>query len=924
MTIRIALGLGAILALGFLASISDAAETREALRIVDRHDHRDFTRVVFDNGLRLIVKEDHSVPVVAVDTNVDVGYFDEPDSISGYAHVCEHMFFNGTPRRPAPEDIAQETKGNGGRLNAGTIYDRTHYYVVLPSRNLRLALDIQADALLHPLFDGDVLEREVAAVIQEGRRKLDNAPAFSAEKAFELAFDKHRMRRWRIGDEVALENLGRQPLVDFYNRHYVAPNLVLAVVGDVDTDDVIKDVSELYAELEERPRPERTGPEEPPQTDFRYRRLEGDIQLAHLQLVFHTPGFPHEEGPGLELLAEVLGGGESSRLYRRLREREQLVHEISASSYGFREVGLFHVRAVLEPQHLQAVREAILEEIASAATNGFSDEEIYRAKSLIESATRFRGQDVLGQAIDLAYYETYGDAGLGERWLEEMVDVGDDDLVRLARSYLEPSNASLLEYVPKPDAEAPSTESPSPEAVADALGAAIDRGKSLSVDGGDAPAFVLYQPERGDAGPGKWTSFRLPSGLRVILHEKRGAPVRTLGLAYRGGRILENAENAGITRLMTRSLKKGAGELNAESLADRLAALGTAFDLTVDEDYFAISMSLLTKHFEEGASLLRLVATAPRFDDAQVETERQGLLADLESIRDQSFGHSFQLFRQSLLSGHPYSLPTYGEAEAIAALTVEDLRRWYLWHFDPSSMALCITGDFEIDEMEQWVLEEFIQLTAAADLVALEPSRSVYVSTAIEAVGSVALEPDVAEKSVVRDRKQTAAVYGFATPPSRDDVHYTLRVIQGFTGGMGGRFFERIRTTEGLAYAVSSFDYARRFGGAFACYMATSPENARKARELLVEEVEKLRAKPPEEEEVRRAIAYLTGSFVIRHQTTSSIAEQYLRLWGRGHPPHDYHLYVKKIEAVTLESVGEAAQRFFDVPRMGGGLLIGG
>src|SRR5213593_744237 len=176
---------------------------------------------VLPNGLTVLVGEDHSSPVVSVNLWVRAGYFDEEDRVAGISHVIEHMFFKGTPDRPRPDQIATEIKSLGGELNAGTYYDFTNYYIVLPSENFRKGLEIVADALMHPLFDAEELQREIEAVLQEGRRKIDTPGAYALEMMFHEAFDAHRVRRWRIGEEQALRTLTRDDLLAYFRSHYV-------------------------------------------------------------------------------------------------------------------------------------------------------------------------------------------------------------------------------------------------------------------------------------------------------------------------------------------------------------------------------------------------------------------------------------------------------------------------------------------------------------------------------------------------------------------------------------------------------------------------------------------------------------------------------------------------------------------------------
>src|SRR5215216_5234584 len=205
-------------------------------------------RVVLPNGMRVLIRRDDSAPVVAIVTYVSAGYFDETDDIVGIAHVLEHMYFKGTPTRGVGE-IAKQTKAVGGYLNAGTIYDHTSYYTVLPASSFVQGLDVQADAYARSLIDADELARELEVIIQEAKRKADNPGAVATETLYELLHDRHRMRRWRIGREPGLRALTRDAMLRFYRNFYHPGNTVLVVVGDVDPDDAMAEIGARYGAL---------------------------------------------------------------------------------------------------------------------------------------------------------------------------------------------------------------------------------------------------------------------------------------------------------------------------------------------------------------------------------------------------------------------------------------------------------------------------------------------------------------------------------------------------------------------------------------------------------------------------------------------------------------------------------------------------
>src|SRR5688572_17050293 len=297
------------------------------------------------NGLTVLVRRDDSAPVVAIVTHVKAGYFDETDDIVGIAHVLEHMYFKGTPTRGVGE-ISKETKSAGGYLNAGTIYDYTSYYTVLPSSGFVAGLEIQADAYANSVIDADELARELEVIIQEAKRKADNPSAVTTETLFEVLHDHHRMRRWRIGREAGLRRLTREDLVRFYRNFYRPSATILSIVGDIDVGETMRHVRRLYGPLESAavvrsPGPEETGPER-----FRYREMSGDIAQSEMVLGWRTQPTLHQDTPILDLAAGALGSGRASRLYRAVRER-QLAASVSAYNYTPTDLGVFVIHAAM-------------------------------------------------------------------------------------------------------------------------------------------------------------------------------------------------------------------------------------------------------------------------------------------------------------------------------------------------------------------------------------------------------------------------------------------------------------------------------------------------------------------------------------------------------------------------------------------------
>jgi zinc protease len=414
----------------------------------------DATTRTLDNGLTVVVREDHSAPVVAIVTYVSAGYFDEPDAWVGISHVLEHMYFKGTPRR-GPGEIARETKAAGGYLNASTIYDHTSYYAVLPSSAWADGLDIQSDALLNSLIDEQELSTELEVIVQEAKRKLDNPGAVARETVYEMLFDQHRMRRWRIGTEAGLRQLTRQDVFNFFQEWYRGSTAVLVVAGAVETESALQAIAARYGALRGGNVARDRGPDEEPHNQFRWRELAGDVQQTRLEIGWRTQPTLHADTPALDLLAVVLGQGRASRLYQRVRDRG-LVSGISASNYTPTDVGVFGVSAEVEPAETRAALLAILETVR--LHDPITRDEIDRAQSVIE-ARMLRGLETMeGQANFLAEWQSAGGWRLGFEYLDELLALDAQALMDVAGRYLRPERAAVLAYRPNDAAPIASNE----------------------------------------------------------------------------------------------------------------------------------------------------------------------------------------------------------------------------------------------------------------------------------------------------------------------------------------------------------------------------------------------------------------------------------------------------------------------------------
>lgn len=871
-------------------------------------------RRVLPNGLTVLVKEDTSAPVVAIVTYVKSGYFHEDDDVAGISHVIEHMYFNGTPSRPDPEAISRETKGYGGVLNAGTIYDHTSFYTVLPSERWEAGLEVQADAFQNPLFDADVLAKEMEAILQEARRKLDNPAAFGREKMYELAFQDHRMRRWRIGEEEVLRGLRRDDLVRFYQDHYRPANSVLVIVGDVRPADVLGRVEELYGGQERGELRKHEGPSEPAQTEFRYQRIQGDVTRNYVFLGFHTPGVRHDDNPALQVLATVLGAGSSSRLVSKLKEELRVVTGIGTSSYQYDDVGMFDVFATCDQNDLDRAMREIFVEIERVRQFGVTEEELAKARTAIETAEALGQEEVLGQASTLAYYEALGDYRLLDEELERLRAVTAEDVQRVADEYLRLSNASVVEYV-SPWVVGAREPQELAAHVEGAVLAAASRMEGVG-PGSLSPSYLPREEldawaER-FASPGREGSglhrFELPHGGVLLVRENHAVPTVAMGAYFRGGRVEESPNTAGMTRMMQRVMVKETSNRPAKDLAREIEALGTSIGRVSHDDYFGFHLTALNRNFAPAFDVLFDVLANPSFAPTELEREREAQLSAVQGIEDQSGALASQILRDSVFPDHPYGHPELGSPQLIRFVDVQRLSEHHAETVRPEAMVLTVVGDVDAETVHEFLLRYLEGWHPGG--ASIPPTAGEFYSK--ERMPNVPALLADREGRITKDRAQTALMMAFRTVPRSSPDVYPLEILQSITGGMGGTFFEEIRTRRGLAYQVSTFDQSNALGGYFGAFVACSPESSETVESLLIELISQLALDPPTEEQIVNAQNHLAGAHRVGLQTNRAQSGYVASLEILGLDLAELEEYPQWIRAVKREDLVRVAKEYFE------------
>lgn len=411
----------------------------------------DFEKFQLPNGLRVVLSVDKSAPVVATFVHYHVGSKNERSDRTGFAHFFEHLMFEGTKNIPR-HTIDKIVQGAGGRLNAFTSFDETGYQIMLPSNQLKLALWLESERMLHAQVEEIGVETQRGVVKEERKQRYDNTPYGSVLEKLAMHAAEGTPYAWTpIGSTQYIDQAKIEEFRDFYKTYYVPNNAVLAIVGDIDLERTKKLVTEYFGDIprgNDIVRPNFPWPMGGGEKSVDVH--EENTPLPALLYTYRTPQRGEKDAYAIEVLATILATGNSSRLYQNMIDIKQLAVGVQAFPFDLEKGGLLGLLAVAHPTvTMEQLGAEFNEEIRNVQTNGVTEEELQKALNQIETQFARRFDDALDKAQALASYETYfNDPTLINTEIDRYMGLNREDIQRVAQKYLVPENRVVLKYFP--------------------------------------------------------------------------------------------------------------------------------------------------------------------------------------------------------------------------------------------------------------------------------------------------------------------------------------------------------------------------------------------------------------------------------------------------------------------------------------------
>jgi len=834
---------------------------------------------VLDNGLTLVVHEDHKAPIVAVNIWYHVGSRNEKPGKTGYAHLFEHLMFQGSENSTG-EYIELLEKVGATTLNGTTWFDRTNYYQTVPVNALDRVLFLESDRMGHMLgaIDQAVLD-EQRGVVQNEKRQGDNQPYSKVwENLLRQVFPPDHPYSWEtIGSMADLDAASLEDMQTWFKTYYGPNNAVLVVAGDVNAADVRDRVNKYFGDIPAGPPLAVDKEWIPIHTSERRQHLQDRVPQERLYMAWTAPRWGTTEAHQLEMAQAILASGKNSRLYERLVYRDQIATDISMQGYAFEIAGLLILEAsVKDGVDIALVEQAVREEFERFIEKGPTAKELERIKTQARAAF-IRGIERIGgpgsKSAVLAENMVYGkNPSLYQKRQDDFSGASKNDLRDVADKWIS-RPPYVAEIVPFPDLSQASE--------------GVDR----SVVPEPAAPKAAEFPEI--------NRTSLSNGLQLAVVNRPTIPVVSFNLIFNAGYASDKTGLSGQSSMASAMLDEGAGKLTSLEISEQLAMLGAELGTGVSLDTASVSLSALSENLDASLDLFANVVLNPSFPAEELDRLRAQYLTAIQQEKSDPTSMALRLLPGMLYGdGHAYAQPLTGSGTetSINALTRDDLIEWHETWFRPNNATLVIVGDTTVEQIKPQLETLFRDWQPGA-----LPEQNISVVTPQQNDVVYLLDKPEAEQSYI--------IAGQLVTPLNNPDEVAIKALNDVLGGQfSSRINMNLRETKHWSYGARSLILATRAQRPFIIYAPVQTDKTGPAISEIQREITEIRdANPPQQAELTRIQQSRTLSLPGRWETNGAVAGAVSEIVAHQLPYDHWDRYAEEINNLNLSQVKNAA-----------------
>ena len=744
-----------------------------------------------DNGLRIFINPKNDAPTVSIQCFVATGSVHEADFLGcGLSHFLEHMLFQGCNGYPG-QAAADTVNRLGGSVNAYTSYDHTVYYINLPSEHSETGIDILSNMLSTPEFPEEKFLSEKDVILRERDMGRDRPEHMLGEKLWKTVYLRHPVRHPIIGYHEKIEQVSRDIMFEYYHLRYSPERTFFVISGDVNPQAVLEMLEKRLSSWRHGNIYEPPLPEEPVQLGMRANNCFFEDPLARLAVASRIPSAAHPDIPALDLISAILGQGKSARLIRSLQNEKELALMVGAFTYAPNFSGVSAISAAAAPDKLPALEKALLAELKNLRQNGVTGEELEREKNqhMADYIRVLRSNNGIANIIGDTVL-AYGDPGMADHYIQLLNKVSKDDIKEAANKYFNEESLNIVRQV-------------SPKK-AGSQKAGKQAGKQKSAE-----------------------KSVLKSKARLITLSDNSFPLVDICLIAQGGNIIENADNAGISRLMSKLLSTGTKSLNEEKFNAVINDNAIDLDINSGDNTFYIKLNCMRDKLGIAVKLLKGIFAEAAFRKKQFSREQNNTLQLLKTRAQDPNGAAVDKMYELLYNGHPHALPRNGSIESINKLNPEKLKDFYSRQFIAEKTILGIAG--AISKKDALEIAETLDMlipwnkTVPVNL----PEKPVFPDKDLEA-------------EIELPRDQIKVIYAVPSCDHCSSDRFAFDILQQALNGLSSKLFKDIREDKGLAYSTGTMFGSGRHPGFTAFYAGTSRKSVSQVIKLLTKERKRL------------------------------------------------------------------------------------
>lgn len=878
----------------------------KAVKVPELH----YEKYTLPNGLEVILSEDHRLPMVAVDIWYHVGPMKERAGRTGFAHLFEHMMFEGSKHVGEKAHFKYLEAAGASDINGTTSFDRTNYFETLPSNQLELALWLESDRMgfLLDTLDRAKLTNQRDVVRNERRQSGENRPYGIVDEALyhELFPQDHPYYADVIGSHADIEAARLNDVRDFFRQYYAPNNATLVIVGDIRKEQAKALIEKYFGPVPRGPAVPKVEAKTPAITSEHKATITDTVQLEKVDIGWLTPPAFTAGDADANMAAQILGGGKSSRLYQKLVYQQQIAQSASCFSDSLTLTSTFQCQVLARPGvNAQQLDAAIMGIVAEFSKSGPTQAELDRARTTAESET-IRGLQRLGGFGGVAdtfnlYNQYVGDPGYLGKDLARYDKVTTTSVQQFAQASLGANQRAVVYGVP------------GKKVLADVPRSPADTDANIKVEPQYPTAFMTQQSWRDTAPkPGPQPDLKLPepqifslsNGLKVYLVEQHSLPVFSASLVSLAGSDGDAPNKPGVSGFASAMLTEGTTNRSATRIAEDTDQMGATLTKSASNDVALVNISALTSSIDPALDLLADVTLHPAFDAQEVERIRKMRLTTFVQMKSQPTQTAIEVAYRALFGkDSPYGYLSIGTEQAVKAIDRNDLVQFWSSHYVPSDSALIFAGDLTAQDARS-LAEKYFGRWSSQGTISNPPS---------------APQPP-ARRVLLVDHPgapQTALfAVGLGLPRATPD-YAPVEVVNTMLGGLfSSRINMNLREEHGYTYgAFSRFLFLRGTGPFLAGASVRADVTAPAARELF-KELDRIRTSPLSTDELKLAKDNLIRSLPGDFETTTSTVGQIANLWTYKLPTDYYRTYPAQIEAVTSAQAEKAALQYIHPENM--------